>query len=145
MATGWARGNERLKGLTVRLLERAVVSLEEHPPHGVRRDGTACMPHAEVTDLLEALGEDMLKEAADTRAGIELGGARSCTAGFTVGEGDGTLLEGDDAAVGDGDFTHRGGKVLASGGAGRVGLAMDMPGDGPDLWVDLLQKPSVVV
>ena len=119
------------------------MSLAEHPPQGASRDGTACLPHAEVTDLLEARGEDMLQEAAATRAGSEVGGARSCTAGFTVGDGDGTLREGDDAAVGERDYTHRGGKGREGGVAGRVGLALDLPGDGPDLWVELLQKPSL--
>ena len=82
----------------------------------------------------------MLKEPADTLDGIELGGARSCTAGFTIGEGDGAVLEGDDAAIGDGDPEDRGGEGREGGGPVRVGLTLDIPVGVPDLWVDAVKE-----
>src|SRR5262249_17246704 len=68
-------------------------------------------------------------------------GAR--TARVTIGEGDRTVLECNDAAVGDGDFADRGGE----GGGGRVamvmGLTVDVPGGGPHLWGHVLQQANL--
>ena len=57
---------------------------------------------------------------------------------MTVGEGDSTVLEAHDAAVGNSHFEDIRGEVFERRVAVGVGLAVDVPGDSPDLWVDLL-------
>lgn len=89
------------------VLNASGVSFPDHQPPGVSRDGTAGVHQAQVSDFHQAIGPDMLAESADHLDGIEVGGARSCTAGFARRERDGAVLEGDDAAVGDGDLEDR--------------------------------------
>jgi hypothetical protein len=68
------------------------------------------MEKSEVADFHEAVREDVLEEPADKLYGVECGGAWACTAGFTVGEGDGVVCEAHDASVGDGDPEDVGGR-----------------------------------
>ena len=119
------------------------VSFQDQPSPHVSREGTACIHKAEVSALHEALGQDMREEAAEKLDGVKGSGPRPCTAGFARRESDGAVLEGDDAAIGDGDFQHRGSKVLAGGGAVWIGLAVHMPGAMPDPGVAALQKAGV--
>jgi hypothetical protein len=85
-----------LRGLKVRRFESAGVSLKDHEPQGISRDITAWGEKAKVTDLLEAIGQDMLEEPTDKFDGVELSGALSNTARFAIREGNGAVLEGDD-------------------------------------------------
>ena len=84
----------------------------------------------------------MLEETADKPGGVEVGGAQPGTSRFTVGEGNGAVLERDDAAIGDGDFEDIGGEVLQRRVAVGVGSTVDVPGDVPGLRVDLFKKPG---
>ena len=88
----------------------------------------------------EARGEDVLEEPAYKLQDVEVDGAKACTAGFAVGERDGTVLEADDTAVGDGDFEDIRSEVLQGGGAVWGGLTMHIPGGVPDLWGDLFSQ-----
>lgn len=133
-----------MRGLNVRRLETAGLSLQDHEPQGISRDGTAGVHKAEVTDLHEALGQDMLEESADKVDGIELGGTLPCTSGFTICESDGAVLEGDDTTIGDGDFEDIGGEVFERYGPIWIGLAVDIPGDFPALWVDVVEESSAL-
>ena len=90
-------------------------------------------------DFHEASGEDVLEEPADTFEDIEAGGARAGTARFAVGEGHGAVRERDDTAIGDRYFEDIRGEVCQGGAGMWSGLAVDVPGDRPDLWVDGLQ------
>jgi len=103
-------------------------------------DRTAGMEKAEVTDFHEALRENVLEEPADKFDGVDGGGPWAWTAGCTVGEGDGTVLESHETSIGDGDPEDRGGEI----GEGRIaigtGLRVDIPGDIPDLWVDVRKQ-----
>ena len=143
-ATGGAEGDARFRRYETSWLASDGVCLRDHQADGVGRDRTAGMEKAEVTDLDKAIGQDMLEESAEQLHGVELGSAWAGTAELTGGEGDGAVLERDDAAVGDGDLEDRGGE----GGEGRVavgvGLAVDVPVGMPDQWVDLLQQSSLV-
>ena len=107
---------------------------------GVERDGPAGMQKAEVTDLHKAVGQDMLEESADTLDGIEAGKSWGCTARLTGGVGHGALRERDETASGDRHFADVRGEVLQGGGGVGSGLAVDVPGDSPDPWVDLFQE-----
>src|SRR5262249_59571970 len=69
------------------------------------------------------------------------GGA--CRAGLPVREGHGPIREAHDAAVGDGDLEDIRGEVGEGGVAMVIGLTVDVPGDGPDLGVDVLQQASL--
>ena len=89
------------------------------------------MQKAAVTDLEKASGQDMLEESAEQLQGVEIGRAWAGTAECTGGEGDGAVLERDDAAVGDGDLEDLGGEVCAGRVAVGVGLAVDVPGGFP--------------
>ena len=86
----------------------------------------------------------MLEEAADKLDGVETGGTLSIAAGFTIREGDGAVLEGDDTAVGDGDSKDIGGEVFKGGGAVGIGLTVDIPGDVPDLWIDQVEEAGAL-
>lgn len=61
----------------MRRVESDGVSLQDQPPHGVNRDGTASVDKTEVSDLHEAVRQDMLEEPADKLDGVEVGGALS--------------------------------------------------------------------
>src|SRR5881409_1708882 len=82
----------------------------------------------------------MLEEPAEKLHGVEVGGAWACPSGLTIGESDGAVLERDDAAIGDSDPEDRGGEVCEGGVSVVLGLTVDVPGDGPDLGVDVLQQ-----
>jgi hypothetical protein len=95
-----------------------------------------------MTDFHEAIGQDVLEESADKLESVEMSRAWTGTAGFTVGEGDGAVCEAHDTSVGDSDPEDIRGEV----GEGRVsvviGLTMDVPGDGPDLRINVFQQSS---
>ena len=101
------------------------------------------MEKAAVTDFLQAIGQDMLKESAEKLDDVKVGGAEAGTAHFPVGEGHGAVLEAHDTAVGDGDLEDIGGEGGEGGVAVVLGLTVDVPGDGPDLGVDVLQQSGV--
>ena len=86
----------------------------------------------------------MLKEPADTRASVKLGGALSSAAGLTLRQGDGAVRERADTAVGDGDSQDLRGKVGEGGGPIWSGLAVDIPGDIPDLWIDAVEEAGAL-
>src|SRR5262245_60091604 len=90
--------------------------------------------------LHEARGQDVLQEPAHKLQDVELGGARAYASEFAVREGDDTVLERDNTAVGDGHFEDIRSKVLQGCGAVRVDLAVHVPGGVPDLWGDLFAK-----
>jgi hypothetical protein len=52
------------------------------------------MKKAEMPDFHEAIGQDVLEEAAEKFDGVEVGGAWARTARFAVGERNGAVLEG---------------------------------------------------
>jgi hypothetical protein len=101
------------------------------------------MEKAEVADFHEAIGQDVLKEPAEKLHAVEVGGAEACTAHFPVGERHGTIREADETVVGDGHLEDIRGEVRKGGVAVVVGLTVDIPGDGPDLRVDVLQQASL--
>ena len=88
-------------------------------------------------------GQHVLEEPAEKLHDVKGGGSWACTARFTVGEGDHAVLEADDALVGDSDPEDRGGEVGEGGVSVVIGLTVDVPGDGPDLWGDLLQQAGL--
>ena len=94
-------------------------------------------------DFHEAIGQDVLKEPAEKLHDVEVGSAGAGTADFPVGEGDRAVRERHNAAVGDGDLEDIGGEGGEGGVAVVVGLTVDVPGDGPDLGVDVLQQAGV--
>ena len=101
------------------------------------------MKKAEVADFLKAIGQDMLEEPAEKLDDVQVCGAEACTAHFPVGERDRVVLEADDALVGESDLEDIGGKGGEGGMAVVRGLRVDVPGDGPDLGIALLQEPGL--
>jgi hypothetical protein len=85
----------------------------------------------------------VLQEPAETRHDVEVGGAWASTAHFPGGESHGAVCETHDAVVGDGDLENRGGAGGAGGVAVGLGLAVDGPGEGPDLGSDVRQQSGV--
>ena len=96
-----------------------------------------------MTDFHQAIGQDVLKEPAEKLHDVELGGAWAGTAHFPVGKGDRAVRKADETVVGDGDLEDIGGEVGEGGVSVVIGLTMDVPGDGPDLWVDVLQQSGL--
>jgi hypothetical protein len=143
-ATDWAGGDCGQRVGDLSRLKTEGVWLHDHPSNGVRRDGTAGMHKAEVADFPAASGQDMLAEPAEKRDGVEVGRSWAGTAGCAGGEGDKAVLEAHDAAAGEGDFADIRGEIFAGRMAVGVGLAVDVPGDVPDPWVDVSQESSVL-
>jgi len=112
--------------------------VHDHLPEDIGMHGSAGVQKAAVADLHAALGADMLEESAEKFHGVEGGGAGARTAHFPGGEGDRTVLEADDTLGGDGAPEDRGGEGGEGGMSVVMGLTMDIPGDGPALWVDVL-------
>src|SRR5262245_21664194 len=97
------------------------------------------MEKTEMPDFHEAMRQDMLEEPADKFHDVKVRGAEAGTAHFPVGEGDRAVLQADETVVGDGDLEDIGGEVGEGGVAVVLDLTMDVPRDGPDLGVDVLQ------
>jgi len=96
-----------------------------------------------VADFHNAMWQDMLEEPAEKRHDVELGGAAACTAHFPGGKGDGAVREAHETVGRDGDLEDIRGEGGASGVAVVLRLTVDMPGDGPDLGIDVLQQASL--
>jgi hypothetical protein len=102
------------------------------------------MEKAEVAHFLQALRQDMLEEAAEKLHDVEVGGAQASTAHFPVGKGDRAVFERDDAVVGDGYLKDIGSEIGKGRVAMGIGLTVDVPGDGPDLRLNLPQETGMV-
>jgi hypothetical protein len=98
------------------------------------------MQKAAVADRPEAVRQDVLEEPAAQRAGVEVGGTLARATGCAGGAGDGAVRERDAAARGEGALEDLGGEGCARGMAVRSGLAVHMPGDGPDVGVEVLPQ-----
>jgi len=101
------------------------------------------MEKAEVADFHKAIGQDVLEEPPEKLHDVEVGGAEACTAHFTVSEGDGTAREDNETVVGDGDLEDIRGEVGEGGVSVVPRLTVDVPRDGPDLWVDVVQQSGL--
>jgi hypothetical protein len=125
-------------------LVRAGVSLPHHEAERRERAGTAGMEQAAVPDFPQAFGHDVREEPAETLPDVELGRAAAGPAPLPGGEGDGTVHEAHDAAVGDGNLADGGSEGGAGGGAVELCLTVDIPGARPPLGIDGLQQSGVL-
>jgi hypothetical protein len=141
--TVWAVQRGRRAGVRGCGLTRSVAFQGDHLSDGVGRDGTARMQKAEVSDCHHAIGQDVLEEPAETLHGVEVESAWACTVGCAVGASDGTVFESHHAALGDCHVADRRGEVCERRVAVGVGLAVDVPGESPDLWVALLSQSGL--
>ena len=137
------RAVKRLRGRALRRPGLAGVALPDQRAEGRERDATAGMEQAEVANLLQAIGQDMREEPAEKRHTVEVGSAEAGTAHFPGGAGARAVREADKTVGGDGDLADRGGQIGEGGVAVVMGLPMDIPGDGPDLGIDVLEQASV--
>jgi len=64
--------------------------------------------------------------------------------GFAIADEDGTVLDFQDARVGDGDFEDVRGEVFEACFAGTHGLGVDVPVELPDLRGDFLEEASIL-
>ena len=96
-----------------------------------------------MADLHKALGQDMLEESPEKLDGVEMGRTGAGTAHFPVREGDGTVCEAHETVVGNSDPEDLWGEGGEGGVAVVIGLAVDIPRDGPGLWIDLLQQTGL--
>src|SRR5688500_13967330 len=85
----------------------------------------------------------MLQEPAETLAGVKVRGAEAGTAHFPGGDGDEVVLQTEQTVVGDGDLADIRSEGGESGRAMVMGLTVDVPGDGPDLRVDVLEQAGL--
>ena len=77
---------------------------------------TLCgMPETEIADLVEALGKDVLEEAAHELAAFHATGAPTRRFTMLVSDGDGVMVEGDEASIGDGDAKDVAREVIEHG------------------------------
>ena len=120
-------------------------AVQDPQADGRKRDGTTRVEKAEVANFHKAMR---------TRHAGGSGGATPCRrAGwcggvhcpnFPVGKGDGAAREAHETVVRDGDLEDIRGEVGASGVAVVLRLTVDVPGDDPDLGIDVLQQAGVV-
>ena len=90
------------------------------------------MPQAEVADLVQASGQDVLQEPAHELMARDAAGPPSVRLALLVANGDAVVVEADDAGVGDGHAEDVAGEVVEHGLlAFTPGRAMDHPGLGP--------------
>ena len=94
-------------------------------------------------DFHEAMRQAMREEPAEKFHDVKVCGAWAGTAHFPVGEGDRAVLQADETVVGDGDLEDIGGEIGEGGVAVVIGLTVDVPRDGPDLGVDVLQESGL--
>jgi hypothetical protein len=85
----------------------------------------------------------MLEEPADKLHGIEGGSSWASTARLTVGAGDSAVFEAHETSIGDGASEDSGGEVLEGRVAIVARLRVNIPGDVPDVWVDVLEQSGL--
>jgi hypothetical protein len=101
------------------------------------------MEQADMPDFHTAIGQDVLKEPAETLHDVEAGSTWACTAHGAVRERDGAVREADEALGGESDLEDRGDEGGEGGMAVVLGLTRHIPRDGPDLWSDVLQQSGL--
>jgi hypothetical protein len=101
------------------------------------------MAQADVADFHAAVREHVLEEPAEQLENVACGGAWACTASCAGGDRDRAVREAEDALVGDGAPEDIWGEGGAGGVSMMIGLTVDVPGDGPDLWGDGRSHASV--
>jgi hypothetical protein len=82
----------------------------------------------------------MLQEATDEFDNIEGQDSRSFTVGLAIANEHGAVLDAEDARVGDGDFENVGSQIFESGITGGDRLAVDIPGNLPDIGWDSIEE-----
>jgi hypothetical protein len=87
---------------------------------------------AVVADFLESFGQDVLQETADEFLSGQSAGFPVAAGAVAVAEGDLTVLEFENAVVGEGDAKDVGGQILEGGLARADRLAVDDPFLKPD-------------
>ena len=94
------------------------------------------MPQAEVADLVQALRQDVLEEAAYELLAGNAAGPPTVGFAMLVADGDSLIVEGDDAGVGDGDAEDVAGEVIQDG---VIALA---PGRAVDTTQGFMRRPA---
>jgi hypothetical protein len=116
--------------LGLRHCRRTVAQKQQTGAGGVFAFGG--MPHAEVADLMQTLGQNVLEEAAHELLAGDAAHPPSVGLALLVADDDGLIVEADDAGVGDGDAEDVAGEVAEHGLLGlALGRAVDDPGLGP--------------
>ena len=95
---------------------------------------------AVVTDFDEAFGQDVLKEAADKFLGGNGRESGLISGRILVGKSDLAILEGEDAAIADGDAKDVRSEVFEGGGACAYRLRVNDPIFAPDLRVKEMEE-----
>src|SRR5215475_2415421 len=95
---------------------------------------------AVVTDFDEAFGQDVLKEAADKLLGGNGRESGPISGRILVGKSDLAILEGEDAAIADGDAKDVRSEVFEGGGACAYRLRVNDPIFAPDLLIKEMEE-----
>ena len=85
------------------------------------------MVQAEVADFDEALGQDMLEEAAEELGGFQSAGALALLLAIAITEPHTLVIGMEDRGVGDGDTIKVAGEITDGLVAGADGLGVDDP------------------
>jgi hypothetical protein len=142
-ATGRPAGHAWWRGLALGRRRIAGVGLHHQEADGRERAGTTGMQKAEVADVHKAIGQDVLQASAAALHDVALGRTWARTAPLPRGTSDRTVIERDEAAVGDGDCEDRGGQVGAGGVSRVLGLPENVPGEDPALGGAVVQQAGV--
>jgi len=116
----WTRGRFRRRGLASELEA-------EHQAREGECLALGGMVQSEVADLDEALGQDMLEEAAEELGRVECAGALALLLAVAVAEADGVIIGLGDGGVGEGDAVEVAGEIAQRLVAGADGLGVDNP------------------
>ena len=136
---GRTAGHEGVRGGGLWRRAIAGVGLPNHQADRRERDGTAGREPAAVPDFHAAVRQDVRQEPAEKLSGVQGRGAEACTAHFPGGESDRAVREAAEALVSESNRADSGGQRGEGGMAVGMGLTLDMPGEGPDLWIAVRQ------
>ena len=91
------------------------------------------MPQTKIADFVQALGKNVLEKAANELVTIDTAGPPTGRFALLVSEGDGAIVEADDAGVGNSDAEDVSGEIFEDGLL-TLAPASDVhdPGRGPD-------------
>ena len=106
----------------------------------MKRDGAVAAHEAVVPYFHETSGQDMLEKAPDELDDIESNFSTAAASFLAVGEGDGSIFDGQDSGIGDGYPEDIGCEVFQGRLAVAYGLTVYVPGDLPGCRIDFVKQ-----
>jgi len=139
-ATSWAGTALRRVDLGDRQIDSETVAQFDQATNPIESNLAVGIHKAVVANFHETSGQHMLQETADEFHDIKSQDSGALAVRLAIANEHRTILEVDDARVGDRDFEDVGSEVFEASFAGGYRLAVDVPGDLPDIVGNLIQQ-----